>query len=167
MNDRSAASTTATTPDDPLERGDAAAEREDWPSAISAWRAALTSSRRTDAIARLEWFIAWRTERPIAQAKIPRWPRKPLELFVGFLACCLFAVAAVFLTEDLSGSASDLFMVVAWLFIVAAAVLALLYARYSDPDPASGHRLGERQVRALAERASKLAINHTTTFHSH
>ncbi len=167
MNDPTAAPAAETTPDDPLSRGDAAAEREDWPSAVSAWQRALTSARRDDAIARLQWFIAWRTDRPIVQSRESRLPRKPLELFVGFLASCLFAVAAVFVTEDLSGAASDVFMVIAWLFIVAAAILALLYARYSDPGPAGGRRLAERQVRSLADRASKLAAPHSASLNHH
>lgn len=148
--------TTVSPNDDPLLRGDAAAEREDWPAAVTAWRRALSSASRDEAVARLEWFIAWRTDRPADQTA-GRPFRKPIELFLGFLACCLFAVAAVFLTEDLSGTMSVVSMVAAWLFIVGAAVLSLLYARYSEPEPAGTPHLGERQVRSLAERATRLA----------
>jgi hypothetical protein len=148
--------TAATSSDDPLARGDDAAEREDWPAAVSDWRRALSSAQREDAIARLEWFIAWRTDRPAKQAS-ERPYRKPIELFLGFLACCLFAVAAVLVTEDLTGTPAVLSMIAAWVFIVAAAVLSLLYARYSEPEPSNAPRLGERQVRSLAERATRLA----------
>lgn len=148
--------TAPTSLDDPLARGDAAAEREDWPAAVTAWKRALSSAARDDAIARLQWFIAWRTDRPIEQART-RLHRKPLELFLGFLACCLFATAAVFVTQQLSGVASDIAMVVAWIFVVLAATLSLLYARYSDPEPGAASHLGERQVRSLADRASTLA----------
>lgn len=148
--------TAATSNDDPLARGDAAAEREDWPAAVTAWRRALSGARRDDAIARLEWFVAWRSDRP-ADRPTERPFRKPIELFLGFLACCLFAVAAVFLTEDLSGTLAIVTMVAAWIFIVGAAVLSLLYARYSEPEPTGIPRPGERQVRSLAERAMRLS----------
>lgn len=144
--------------DDPLARGDAAAEREDWPAAITDWQRALSSASRDDAIARLQWFIAWRTDRTATgQPGLERPFRKPLELFLGFLACSLFAAAAVFVTEDLSGTPAVLAMVAAWVFIVLAAALALWYARYSEPEADGVPRLGERQVRSLAERARRLA----------
>lgn len=164
MNDRAA--TASSPPDDSLARGDAAAEREDWPSAVRAWERALSGSRRDDAAARLQWFIAWRTGRPVERSA-PAWPRKPLELFGAFLACSLFAVAAVFLTQDLTGALSDTAMVAAWLFIVAASTLALLYARYSEAAPAVAHRLGHRQAQALASRASALANGHAPTPRQH
>lgn len=147
---------TATPSDDPLASGDAAAERDDWSAAVSAWRRALSSDDRDDAIARLEWFIAWRTDRP-RNATAQRPFRKPIEFFLSFLACCLFAVAAVFVTEDLSGTPAVLSMIAAWIFIIAAAVLSLLYARYSEPESTGAPRRGERQVRSLADRATKLA----------
>lgn len=149
---------TAPTPnDDPLARGDAAAEREDWPAAILAWQRALSGGGREDAIARLQWFIAWRTDRPAGQTEPERPYRKPFELFLGFLACSLFAVAAVFVTEDLSGTPALLAMIAAWLFIVLAAVLSLLYARYSEPEPPGAPHMAGRQVRTLADRAKRLA----------
>lgn len=145
-------------------RGDTAAEREDWPAAVRAWDQALSGSRRDDAVARLEWFVARHTGQPVFKAT-PAWTSRRPEIFMAFLSCCLFAVAAVFLTEDLSHAASDVAMGAAWFFIVAAAVLALIYARYSDPEPVQAPRLGQRQVRALANQATALANGHVAASH--
>lgn len=139
-------------PLDVIAAGDAAASAGDWVTAVDRWESALVGEQSERATERLRWFL----EQEAAAPTKPTYPRKAALLYgVG---CAALGTGVVFLAQSADGTLATLLSIVIWLLYGAAAVAAIVYARWSGPvsnEPPSPIDLG-----AARSAASALSENH-------
>jgi hypothetical protein len=143
---------------DPLSEGDAAAVAGRWPQAVAAWQLALTTPSRTDAVARLSWFVTWRSNESTAQSDKRPWPSSAMTALSLTAAAGSVATALVFIADGTGGLWRGILVSGAWFLYSAAAVLSFVYAVRTGPRRRSeAIQLTRHDTALLCAKATALA----------
>ncbi len=154
--DRTAMLDESTVTNDPVAQGDAAALSGRWPQAVAAWQQALSTSRRTEAIERLRWFVAWRSAGTSA-VPTTRARSSTTTVLVLMAVCGLTATVLVFVAGGIGGIGHAVLVTAAWVLYGAAATLSLIYAlRTGHHYRTTRVRWSRREVERLAGEAARL-----------